>query len=290
MLIKRGQSLSALILTISIIAILILAGPANAIKVSLQVPDFQPADILKSFILDIEIKDGEFLPIINTKLTFDSGSEEVTCTIKNDDSVEGCDFLIVNSKEINNLNPGLGYGYGLKDDDPVSFGYGYGYGYGQRGAITGNPGGSIAYNLTINKTKLPADFIGKEIDVLAEVFGGSLDDTAVFTGNDKFKVEKAPEPPICLPVAEKKKICNEIFWKDRTICNHEYVDAIQECGVEHEEAVKACNDLATKSERIECRKNIPPISDCKEQVRLERDQCKEDAELERDSCVASCIP
>ena len=192
----------SIILTVFIISILILTGPAHAIEVNLlDLP--QNIDVSDSssinFSLEVEVNDGEFLPLLETKVRFSTGSYEVQCKINSDNSVQGCDFLSVDEKTITGLNQGFGYGYGYGYGYGSNvlgwqdFGYGYGYGYGTRGFVNGIGSGKIVYDLVINPNLLPSEFINEDISVEAEVIGGSEDDKASFRGSGEFSVTQTQE-------------------------------------------------------------------------------------------------
>ena len=84
--IKRNLAATAIALTI--IALLILAGPAKAIDVSLTTQNIDVStDTEKDFTADITINSGEFLPILYTNITFDDGTNQITCKIDKEDKI-----------------------------------------------------------------------------------------------------------------------------------------------------------------------------------------------------------
>ena len=155
-------------LTILIVGLLLLSGSVKAIDVDVITEDIYPSDIFKTFIIKIKVNDGEFLPIPFVDLNFNDGVNEITCRIKDNNS--SCDFLNI-SVETEDLSFGYGYGYG--------YSYGYGYGY-----TTHSPGYYI-YTVTIDTSKLPESFIGKNINLKVKVFGS---DDSSYNTDSSFNV------------------------------------------------------------------------------------------------------
>jgi len=184
------RNLISLGFTVLIITMLLFSGPAKAIDVSLTTYDIDiSTDSIKTFTLQVQINDGEFLPIWKTDIEFDNDGEIITCQIDSNNQVTGCDFLSVVSQDITNLDYGYGYGYGYDYGYGYQdFGYGYGYGYGTRGAIGGASYGVITYTLLINVAELPDSFTGNTIDATATVYGGNENDFESFKGSSSFDV------------------------------------------------------------------------------------------------------
>ncbi|MBI4009847.1 MAG: hypothetical protein HY361_01455 [Candidatus Aenigmarchaeota archaeon] len=178
-MLKRGlkKHLFSGVFTVIVITLLLFATPARAVNVTLNTPDINAEqDLTKVFEIEIEVNDEQFLPLLYTEVDFDNGEGVIkTCTIDNVDFVSGCDFLSVLSKDFNVL-PGFGYGYGTP-----GFGYGYGYGYGDG---VGFDTGTIRYQLEIDVTKLPENFLNRAVGVETRVFGGD----SIFTGGGLFNV------------------------------------------------------------------------------------------------------
>ena len=191
------RNIASIFLTIVIISILVLTGPAHAIEINLiDVPqsiDVSDSSII-NFSLEIEVNDGEFLPLLETNVKFSTDSHQVQCKINSDNDVEGCNFLNVDSKTITGLNIGqdfgygYGYGYGSNNFGLQDFGYGYGYGYGTRGFMGGIGSGKIVYELAINSALLPSEFIDHDVNIEAEIIGGDENDKASFRGSGEFSV------------------------------------------------------------------------------------------------------
>ena len=192
-----NKSLIGIIFTILVITLTALSGPVHAINVNLTTPDIDVStESTKTFVIEVEVNDGEFLPIHDTDLIFNANNQDTVCNIDENNDID-CDFLSVVSREISGLNSnfdyGYGYGYGYLTNllGWQDFGYGYGYGYGSRGIITGNNGGTITYTLEVNTAKLPSNFINTQVNVQARVYGGSQDDVAYFVGNSDFEVTQS---------------------------------------------------------------------------------------------------
>ncbi|MBS3165879.1 hypothetical protein J4444_02035 [Candidatus Woesearchaeota archaeon] len=192
------RNLAATAITLMIIALLILAGPAKAIDVSLTTQNIDVStDAEKDFTADITINSGEFLPILYTNITFDDGTNQITCKIDKEDNVSGCDFLSVKSRSTDNLYLGqdYGYGYGYNSNNSLGyhdFGYGYGYGNGDKGILDQSDSGTITYILTINSSKMPGSFMGNTIDISAKVYGGTDENYNYFKGTSNFQVNSTP--------------------------------------------------------------------------------------------------
>ena len=185
---KRGlkKHLFSGIFTVLVIGLLVLSTPATAVNVVLNMQDINAeTDLTKTFTIEIDINDGEFLPLLFTEVDFDNNAGDVrTCIIDKTNTVSGCDFLTVVSKDLSGLLSGLGFGYGY---GVGGFGYGYGYGY---GTDAGFDTGKITYTLEVDVSKIPKTFLNKLITVEARVYGGdsALIDVATFSGSNTFSV------------------------------------------------------------------------------------------------------
>ena len=168
------------LLTILIIGMLFLSGTAKAIEVNLNTPNISSTDLTKTFEISIEVHNGEFLPILYTDIIFDDGTNEKTCRVE--DKETNCDFLTIESINIDGLESREDYGYGYDGNSYQNFGYGYGYGR----EIIGT--GVINYTLKINVLKLPDSFIGSTIDVTAKVYG---DSETFFKGTSSFTTDES---------------------------------------------------------------------------------------------------
>ena len=81
-------NLAAAVITLIIIGLLIVAGPAKAIDVNLTTQNIDVStDSEKEFTVEITVNSGEFLPILYTNITFDDDKNQITCKIDKEDNV-----------------------------------------------------------------------------------------------------------------------------------------------------------------------------------------------------------
>ncbi len=141
-------------ITVAIVLMLILSGPANAVRMEISVDNTTPAQGEEiTFTVKTNITgDDRYVPIENYSLLMSKDGSTVrnvefapNGTILSDDTGISIDPIAVPSSSDYGHGPGYGYdsGYGYG----YSFGYGYGYGYGN-----GAGGGTVVYeyNVTIN--------------------------------------------------------------------------------------------------------------------------------------------
>ncbi len=130
----------AVLVTIGIIAVLFITGPAQAVILKIEIPQ---KEIFKGSILNImpliEIEDSE---IVNVDyIVFElNGPEDIECRfLPNGSVISGCSGIKI---ELLNITD-FGYGYGYLYNNGRGYGYGYGF-------MKGN----LRYNLTIDSKKL----------------------------------------------------------------------------------------------------------------------------------------
>lgn len=135
----RGTKIIAGILTLGVLVMLILAGPANAFNVSLS--GFAVSNPTKgdkiSTTATIEIRANERMPLPNPAGVFID--DKVACAFSINSPETICDGVTV---KLISSTSSYGYGYGYK------YGYGYNYGYNQ-----GYSNGKFTYNITIDTSK-----------------------------------------------------------------------------------------------------------------------------------------
>ena len=156
---KNTHNIVSLFITMSVIFILVLAGPASAVSVDLSNPgDTQQGDDV-NFSVTVDIQDGDsYLPVkySDIMITGPNGFKQ-NCRIFNNESIGVGDSSLLNAfftsgeeiecdidlevEILRKTNFGYGYGYGYDAGYGYNFGYGYGYGYGY-----GVPG-TITYNV-----------------------------------------------------------------------------------------------------------------------------------------------
>lgn len=189
---NRKKSFISLFLTVFVIGLILLSGPASAIDVSISgLENIDVSDSsLETFDVVVTVNDGEFLPLRFTNLIFSEGGDTITCKVNND-LTNDCDFLTVNSMNVNSLDSGYGYGYGYGYNSDNNFGYhdfGYGYGYGTNGVIGGSGSGTVTYSVSIDPSKLPSQFFDETVNVEARVYGGTEDNSNYFKGSSTFGI------------------------------------------------------------------------------------------------------
>jgi hypothetical protein len=141
----RKQNAFAVIISALVIALLILAGPAQGFTLALGLNNNNPekGDSIK-FTVELDIEAGERLPIDHITLFLD-GPQDRACQFDSEGNIlAGCDGMTISRVSYPSYTYGYGYGY-----HPASFGYGYfGYGYGY------GPG-KLAYEITLDTSDLP---------------------------------------------------------------------------------------------------------------------------------------
>ncbi|MCX9011814.1 MAG: PGF-pre-PGF domain-containing protein [Candidatus Methanoperedens sp.] len=157
--VKKRSVVASTLVTLIIVAMLIISGPAQAVSVSISglqtAPYTQGSNV--EFQVTINITDPDrFVPVTNISINV-TGPSGINRTFAPDgtplsgDPVISIDpFLIPHPSD---FGYGYGYGYDSRLGSGHNFGYGYGYGYGY-----GAGGGSLTYiyNVTINTTSLQA--------------------------------------------------------------------------------------------------------------------------------------
>ncbi len=128
-MLKKRIFLSGFITSV-VIVLLIVAGPAGAVQLSITFNDpdkiYNQGDLI-SFEADIKIEEKDLhVPLTNITLKI-LGPTPKTCTIQlnGDNDCTGFNITLLSSPN----NFGYGYSYGYEDSNKFDFGYGYGYGY-----------------------------------------------------------------------------------------------------------------------------------------------------------------
>lgn len=191
---KRGVSAKviSIILTVVIIGLIVLAGPAEAFTLNLSssTPSVNVGEEI-SFIAELNIAEGELLPVEYLELSVGG----VLCRFDVDGTnISGCAGLGI--VRIEDANSTYGNFSGNFSGTEYNFGYGYGYGYG--GA------GRLAYNITLDSTVLgtgehPTLLRAKMTDEDAFVFDGN-NVTVLPSGNETFVpvvISNESVDPVC---------------------------------------------------------------------------------------------
>ncbi|WP_096207418.1 PGF-pre-PGF domain-containing protein [Candidatus Methanoperedens nitratireducens] len=165
-MVKKGQKksiLSSALITVFIVIMLIISGPAQAVSVKIADLDSSyTSGSSISFKIKIDIEDlDQYVPITNISLdlTGPSGVNKKSTFYLNGTPIPGGDSNISISPDDKNPSGkyGYGYGYGFDDvlDQGTDFGYGYGYGYGYSYGYGVKPKLEYDYDVTIDTTSLP---------------------------------------------------------------------------------------------------------------------------------------
>jgi hypothetical protein len=163
---KRGQNLIGVVLTLLVISLLIISGPASAITLSITAIDSTDSlyeSELVEFQVSVDIDSGEMIPVQNLTIQIYSADANYSksCTfLPGGTELEGelCDYLDI----LPNPSP---YGYGYESSNMYGYGYGYNqtlsYGYGNTSFGSGYGYGyyqyvqnELSYNITWNAAEV----------------------------------------------------------------------------------------------------------------------------------------
>ncbi len=143
-------------LTVLIVFLLILSGPAAAVKVTLQgiQTTAQPMDTSNDIIefnLTVELKSpDQYVPMQNITLNLTGPMNRTFRLDLNGNVIQGNlspnELVVTPTGSLGNLSYGFGYGYDENAGTYHNFGYGYGYGY--AGGLPLNK----TYNIKLNTT------------------------------------------------------------------------------------------------------------------------------------------
>ena len=146
----RGTKIISSFLSLAILGILIIAGPAQAFFFIIALSDNE-ADKgeMISFIVSINIESPDRLPVNNLSLEL-KGPISKTCTFTpSGNPIEGCSNMIIN--KISTTIFTQGNLTGNYSNIIYNWGYGYGYGYGYSYNF---PNQFLSYNITLNTSIL----------------------------------------------------------------------------------------------------------------------------------------
>ncbi|MFA5856843.1 MAG: hypothetical protein WC867_05765 [Candidatus Pacearchaeota archaeon] len=136
------SKIAATIITLTIISILIISGPANALNIGISLKEI---DTIKEFIVNVNPNSGEKLPINDLKVSINDGEEchfNINGSLSN---IETCNLIgIVGIEKILSTDK-PGNGPKDKEDEDDKHGYSYNYGY--------NYGYDYSYNYGYNRPK-----------------------------------------------------------------------------------------------------------------------------------------
>ncbi len=140
------------IITLAIVAMLILSGPAQAVAVLISGQDSYSKDRDLEFQVTIELNENDkYVPLTNISLDLTGNVSRRAVFDLNGKWISGNCGIEMKPVSVPDSND-FGYGYGYDSGYGYKFGYGYGYGYGYGGG-----GGNInfIYNVTIEPACLP---------------------------------------------------------------------------------------------------------------------------------------
>lgn len=135
---KRGEikkSLFSALIISAIIALLVLSGPAEAVKMKISTEDDGSSNGRVTFNVEFDVQDGERVPVQNLTLHIKNSTGEVkTCTFMvNGTPISGCSNLKITPIALGqqgDFGYGFNFGNGTGSDGLTTntiFGYGYGY-------------------------------------------------------------------------------------------------------------------------------------------------------------------
>ncbi len=179
----------SIILTLAVVLLLFVAGPANALNIrviSLVGAHVKGNDI--DFKIDVKtnqgLPNGEFLIVNYADIVFTMpDSSKKTCKVYDDKTVEGCDFLTVEEIRItgnDNYKYDGGYAY---DNEGNGYDLGYGYGYGDERRVT-----HIKYFFVIDTSDLKTG----DYSAVAKVHAGTTSPHVFSSDATKFTIFSVP--------------------------------------------------------------------------------------------------
>lgn len=141
---KHKHTITATFALAIIIAIMFL-DPAKALTLSIinLMSSYESGDSI-NFEVEAQIRSDEMIPLQYNNITiiYPSGQEK-RCKVFNDETVQGCPELTVNSIDFGNLQEIYGNATGYEDPNWYDLGYGYGWG-------NQSQNGTIIYNFTLD--------------------------------------------------------------------------------------------------------------------------------------------
>ena len=178
---KNINIFASSILTIGIIVLLIMAGPASAIRLDINGLDNVAENSTESFTVSVDIEENENVPVQNLTLTigdktctFSLAGQNITGTL--------CQYLTITKNYAVGYNDSasgqFGYGYGYDATNAswayrnytFSTGYGYGYTYGY--GYSAYPYGELSYNITFDPWAVTSDTT-YAVSFQADIAGGN---------------------------------------------------------------------------------------------------------------------
>ena len=143
----KKSVITSTIITLVIVLMLIISGPATAVTVSITgLPSSITKGTSETFTVQITIEDPDnYVPVSNFSLDITGATQKGAIFDTSGNKLSGDSGISVSPVSTpGSSNYGYGYGYGLDAGYGYNFGYGYGYGYGY-----GAGGGSVTYEYSI---------------------------------------------------------------------------------------------------------------------------------------------
>jgi hypothetical protein len=152
---KKHGKYTSIAITVAIVLMLILSGPASAVTLGISLDNNAPTkgDSI-TFTVTAENNDVDtYVPIHNLSLGITGATTKEFRFKPNGDPIsDGITVKITNYPPSNEYGYGYGYGYDANTGYGYSFGYGYGYGYGY--AAGGSKNLKYEYEITLNTAYL----------------------------------------------------------------------------------------------------------------------------------------
>jgi hypothetical protein len=177
---KRINVFVSFVLTIIIITMLMLAGPASAIRVDINGLSNVAENSTETFTVSVDIESGENVPVQNVTVnigdyscTFSLAGTEISGTLCGNITVS----LNNNVGYNGSVSGQYGYGYGYDASNATfayrnySFSTGYGYGYLSGYGYSASPYGELSYDITFTPWAVSADTT-YAVSAVANVAGG----------------------------------------------------------------------------------------------------------------------
>ncbi|MBU4221783.1 MAG: PGF-pre-PGF domain-containing protein [Euryarchaeota archaeon] len=154
---KKKSFITSTLVTLLVVVMLILSGPAQAVLVTISglQTTYKPGSYV-NFTVSIEISDPDaFVPMSNISVDV-TGPQNINTTFALDGTPKSSNSIISITPVSIPRPVDFGYGYGHGNDSRLGYGYNFGYGYGY-GYGYGAGGGTLTYiyNVSINTTSLP---------------------------------------------------------------------------------------------------------------------------------------
>jgi PKD repeat protein len=196
--VKKAQKksiVSSALITVFIVMMLIISGPAQAVSVIISGLQNDPYTRGSSinFTVSVNITDPDkYVPAANISLDV-TGEVNLNRTFALNGTPIPDGNPVINITPVNTPQPdqfGYGYGYGV---DSVGYGYHFGYGYGY-GYGYGAGGGTLTYtyNVSINTASLPEG----DYTAIARLNTENANKPAFVSAEATFEITTGPDPEI----------------------------------------------------------------------------------------------